>query len=237
MSVSEHVQHDADRRRELVAVRPAALNKSLLTILCTAVVLVAAVNFISLIVECERLGGDAGNGYQKDGHFFVSDHGHTTEVDEAIWRRNRLHSNSVFVTHLLALLPAGYLIFQVVFPKFLFRGDEESLARTERQVRQSGLVRTPVRCGGRIGNLNFSAPLIRVALYSDGLWIKPVFMRPFGILSSEITGVAAWKGFFSKGIEISHRSDHVVGPVILFLAKPHALVTSLHDLIEGRARR
>ena len=68
----------------------------------------AAVNFLSFVSISIYLGGDALNGYTKDGHYFVSSHGWHTEVSRAVWIYSYCHAISVFVT--FGLVPVFLII-------------------------------------------------------------------------------------------------------------------------------
>jgi hypothetical protein len=61
----------------------------------------AVINFTSFMAVNLYLGGDASNGYTKNGHYFLGSHGHYTEVASDVWTYSYYHSHSVWVTHLL----------------------------------------------------------------------------------------------------------------------------------------
>jgi hypothetical protein len=58
--------------------------------------ILAWLNFVVFWVVTVCLGGDAGNGYSKNGHFFVCAHGACHEVSKAIWNYSYWHSISAF---------------------------------------------------------------------------------------------------------------------------------------------
>ena len=62
------------------------------------------VNFAVFWIAAVYLGGDAISGKAVDGHYFLSNHGHLTEVSQAVFTYSKWHVRSVFVTHPLALL-------------------------------------------------------------------------------------------------------------------------------------
>ena len=63
------------------------------------VFVLALVNFASFIIVDQYLGGDALNGYTKDGHYFLCNHGWHTEVSRAVWTYSYYHAISIVVTH------------------------------------------------------------------------------------------------------------------------------------------
>ena len=67
------------------------------------------VNFFSFFVIGVYLGGDALNGYAKDGHYFLCSHGRYMEVSRAMWTYSYWHAISVCVTH--GLLFVSVVIF------------------------------------------------------------------------------------------------------------------------------
>ena len=76
-----------------------------------AIVIVALVNFFSFIAIDLYLGGDALNGRQAAGHYFLANHGRMTEVSRTVFEYSQWHALSLFVTHPLALL-IGWLAFR-----------------------------------------------------------------------------------------------------------------------------
>ena len=206
------------------------MTRSILAILSVAAIVIAAVNFISFIVETQRLGGDALNGYEREGHFYISSHGDTKEVDERTWRYNRIHAISVFLTHPLGMLAMGYLLVQYMFPAFIFRGTREARAESERAVRSSGAPWATFRCGGRVGSLNVGGSLLRVVVYPGGLWIKPILMPPFAIAASELVEVKLAKKWLAHGIEVGHSSLCVANPVFLAPVKDPPVLAAFQRL-------
>jgi len=73
-------------------------------VFCVIVWIIAIINFFSFILFTLSLGGDALNGFQENGKYYVSTHGRNTEVSEVIWKMNRIHAISMIFTHLLAII-------------------------------------------------------------------------------------------------------------------------------------
>lgn len=75
------------------------------------ILLVAGIlNFIAFGVHSAMIGGSAGNGKERDGRYFVSDHGKDTEVSQETFYWSSIHGKSVFITHPLAII-GGVLFF------------------------------------------------------------------------------------------------------------------------------
>jgi len=64
-----------------------------------AVIVIAVVNFLSSALIAQFIGGDALNGYEKAGRYFLRNHGALTEVNWAVFTYSRCHIVSVFFTH------------------------------------------------------------------------------------------------------------------------------------------
>jgi hypothetical protein len=69
-----------------------------------AVFIIAIVNFVVFVVVAETIGGDALNGHEAVGRYFLANHGKLTEVSRATFEYSKWHAISVFITHPLALL-------------------------------------------------------------------------------------------------------------------------------------
>jgi hypothetical protein len=199
-----------------------------LTVVAALALILGIANFVAFMVENAELGGSAGNGYEADGRYFVSDHGRAVEVDETVWRRNRTHGRSVMVTHPLAMIGVVYLAFQYVFPVMLRRGRGKSENGPWPDVVDARPPLASGRCGGKFGALALSVPLVHVAVYTRGLWIKPLWMEPLTFAASEIRSVGVSRTFPFQQLTIEHRSPRVASPIKLFRA---------HDRIASMLQR
>jgi hypothetical protein len=203
--------------------------KIALTILAISLVIIGFANFISFLNEEEHLGGDAINGYSKDGHFYVTSHGKSKEISEADWNHNKKHSISVIVTHPLLMLSMAYLMFQYLFPLSVYRGDRQAMEQHAASLSKSNLISSK-SCGGRIGS--FSGPLLRVQLFETGMIIHPLFMRRFGIEFSQIKSVDAKYGLLCPGVEIIHSSQQIQNPIILNCSPNDPFILRLQSLVK-----
>jgi len=78
-------------------------------LLLTFIVIVGAANFFAFWVIAVAIGGDAINGHEAGGHYFLAAHGGVTEVSRELFTYSLWHARSVFVTQPLAMLSA-YLL-------------------------------------------------------------------------------------------------------------------------------
>ena len=65
------------------------------TSIIRAIAAVAAVNFFAFVAMSFYLGGDALQGYSRDGHYFLGRHSTFTEVSPAVFNYSRWHALSV----------------------------------------------------------------------------------------------------------------------------------------------
>ncbi|RYX80026.1 hypothetical protein EON83_30370 [bacterium] len=72
--------------------------------IATSIRFLSLVNFFSFFLGAIYLGGDAVNGKTEAGQYFLSWHGHFTQVSEAIFRYSYIHVMSVFVVMTLTLI-------------------------------------------------------------------------------------------------------------------------------------
>jgi hypothetical protein len=63
---------------------------------------IGVLNFFAFVLGASALGGDALNGTVVNGHYFVSNHGHLTEVSAQAFHYSAWHFKSIFATHALA---------------------------------------------------------------------------------------------------------------------------------------
>ena len=77
--------------------------------LAYAIGVIAVADFVSFIAGVWYFGGDALNGHQAAGHYFLSNQGQLTEVSRAVFEYSRWHALSLFVTFPPAMLVGWYL--------------------------------------------------------------------------------------------------------------------------------
>ena len=195
-------------------------------------VVIGGINFFWLIAESSALGGDALNGHVADGHYFVCAHGACREVARDIWEWSRLHSISVWITHPLAMLGMAYLLFNYGFPMFMGTVATHANARVT-LVEGSGPRKIRVRCGGLVGQVQMTAPLLSVSVYPAGIVLKPMLMSPFAILGTEIRRLTASRPFLSSRFEVEHAGIDTPSPTMLFVKARSAVALEITALAGG----
>lgn len=75
----------------------------------STLIAIGILNFVSFWIVAEAFGGDAVNGRIDGGRYWVSAHGHDTEVSHSVFEYSRFHARSVWVTHPLVFV--GFLIW------------------------------------------------------------------------------------------------------------------------------
>jgi len=203
--------------------------RNLLGVIAALVFGFALYSFAVMFGDAMRLGGDALSGYEQDGHYYVASHGKTTEVPREDWEASEEHAQRVFVTHPLGLLAGGYLLFAFVFPGLAGRRGPDADARLAK-VRASGDARASARCGGRIGKLRVSGPLVRVAVHPAGLVVAPLLLGARAVLTGEIREIRPSAG----GVEIAHTSPDVRSPLDLAVGESSPVARALLALASAR---
>jgi hypothetical protein len=209
--------------------------RAALPYVAVAAIAIGFVNFFWFIAESTALGGDAVNGYQLDGRYYVGSHGSYTEVARSIWEWSRLHAISVWLTHPLALLGMAYLIFGYAFPLVIGGSSSAAVAARASLVRMSGPALASTNCAGTIGDLQFSGRLLRVSVHPSGILIKPTFMRQGVILAAEISTVRFERRFLRKMLEIEHSAVDSTPPLRLYLAEGSPVATAIAGLRDRTA--
>jgi hypothetical protein len=175
--------------------------------------------------------GDALNGYQRAGHFFLASHGTYTEVSQAAWEWSRIHAISVFVTHPLALAGGAYLLFRFVFPAMMTGGTGLVIMNERAQgIRDSGRVLATARCAGQVGEVRFSGPLLNVSVFPGGVVVKPVFMREYSIPKPEIRSVRDKRSLFGRRIEVEHTGVGSLSPLVLYVSPESSIARAIRGL-------
>jgi hypothetical protein len=203
--------------------------RSWLPWLALAAVVIGFANFFWFMIESTRFGGDALNGFVRDGHYFVTSHGLATEVDRATYEWSRFHAVSVFVTHPLALVGMGYLLLRVLFPLFITSGGAREARPRVELVKASGEMIAGAQCGGRVGDL--SASSFDILVYPAGLIVKPMLMAPMAILASEVRSIVPGTRLLIRtGTKVDHDSPVVASPVLLLLARNHPVIAAIERI-------
>lgn len=72
---------------------------------------VTALNFVAYVITACILGGDAWNGRIQQGHYYLSMHGHLTEVSRAMFEYSLWHTYVLWINFavIIALRLLGWL--------------------------------------------------------------------------------------------------------------------------------
>jgi hypothetical protein len=192
----------------------------------------AAALFVVFLDHSQRLHGDALSGTQIDGRYFVADHGRRTEVAEDDWRTNRTLGVGMIATFPLGMAGMAYLLFAQVFRRAIYRRSDDEVAAGVRRVRASGAVVAEVRTGGNLGWVGFGGKLLRVAVHTGGVVVKPIFLPEFGIAREQVRAVRprkVWK--LVEQVEIDHGAPDVPSPIVLALRHADPVVAALEALV------
>ena len=76
--------------------------------ICFALFFLGWLNFLVFWCAAVALGGDAVSGKTAAGHYYLSSHGHLTEVSGQVFTYSLVHTYAVFITLPLVLL-AGFM--------------------------------------------------------------------------------------------------------------------------------
>ena len=193
-------------------------------LLCVLFIVIAPLNFIAFGFHDQMLGGDAMNGHQANGRFYVSDHGRETEVTKSRWYASLWHADSLFVTHLLGLGAILLAIFKDAFPESLIAGAHER-AQIVRTIRHSGWPQADFRASGKIRSV--SIRWLKVAVYPGGLIFQILSIAEFGILASEIDKIERSAAFLDNGATIIHCSPFLGNWISLHFADNKAAMQAL----------
>ena len=201
------------------------------------VVLIGFANSSWLAAESSSLGGDALNGYVRDGHYFVTSHGTATEVSHADWEWSRLHGISVLLTHLLAMAGLAFLLFTVFFPALM--PTQGGLPASQRLdvVRTSGPKVAGRRIAGQLGDLRLSGPLLDVAVHPGGIVLKPPFMTPVVLLVDEVIGLSWDRRWGSHRLAIQYRPGAWNGSIRLYVGSTDPIAVAIERFVAGRDDR
>jgi hypothetical protein len=78
--------------------------------LLRAINTVATVNFFAFFGISLLIGGDAFNGHSDHGHFYLSSHGHLTEVSSSVFLYSEIHMISLFI-----MIPAAMIASAILY--------------------------------------------------------------------------------------------------------------------------
>jgi hypothetical protein len=110
----------------------------------------------------------------------------------------------------------AYLLLKFVFPSMMAgRTTGDVAGERAAAVRASGQVIATERAGGRLGEVWFSGPLLRISVYPAGIVIKPALMTEHAILASEIRRVVHAGGVLGRRVEVEHAGIDSASPFVV----------------------
>ncbi len=129
--------------------------------------------------------------------------------------------------HQISLLILGLsMVFFLVFFKYIFPClvyGSLSEPPLHRKSREKGPLQVQVMVTGRTGGVNWGGRILQLRVYSEAIWLKPPWMRPFVIFWDEIDKIWEERGEVSLGpivafrcIRIDHRSPEAVSPLRIY---------------------
>jgi hypothetical protein len=175
--------------------------------------------------------GNALNGYESNGHYFVPRGSGYVEVGQATWVWLRIHGWSTWT------IPLGYVgLFWYVIRDWTRRiaglsTPSETKARVE-CVRGSSAPLATTRASGRLGRT--SLPFIRVTAYSGGIVIKPILMPEHAVLASEITDIKPRQTPAFRDFEIAHEGVDVRSPLVISTKEEDPIVAAIRSITPAR---
>lgn len=203
--------------------------------LAVVLALIGIANIVTFVAFTLYLGGSPLSGYARDGHYYVTDHGHVREVTAAQWRWSRRQMRSLIVTVPLTMVCLAFLTLRFVYPRLMFRAGGAALAATARAVQGSGPPLASVRCGGRVGGLRYNGPLLRATVFPGGVVIEPLFQAAFAVPVAAISAVAFTRvGLGVPVVELVHTSTEVASPLLLQVTETQPFAAALRDLVAVR---
>ena len=199
-----------------------------------ALIPIAAAMFLAFLADSTSLGGDALNGYVRDGHYFVASHGSVTEVSRSQWEWDQLLGTLMFITFPLGMASGAFLLFRHVFPAFaISNAPALDVASLVSSVRKSGPCLASDKPGGILGDVRMSRGLLAVDVYPAGIVLRPVLMAPQAVLASEIDSVHPGRRFMVRVLEIDHSGRGARSPIFLYRDEHAPISRAIIQLARG----
>jgi hypothetical protein len=216
--------------------------KRLLAVVSVLFTVVYAVNFGSFCLDEGRSSLDRSAKHASEVRSAPSGRSATSDF-LGNWRGSPWQEVSVLAAAPFEVLAIASLWFQFLAPAAIY-SDATAMARLERGVRASGPASVSLRCGGRVGAVNYfgrwhfglndDPRLFRVEVHPQGLWIRPRLMPAFAIESSTIAAMKLTSGNKREGVEIHHTSSEIDTPVVLWCGDCAELLPALERMAGKR---
>jgi hypothetical protein len=188
-------------------------------------IVVAFANFAWVMWEISSIG-DAQNGRQADGHYFVWNKPGFTEVSQATWNWLRLHQASVIVTHPLGILGGWYMVARKRSGEISSGLSPAEISARIREVRESGpMLATASGPGLRL-------PPIRLTVHPGGIVVKPTFGSEHSILVEEIDNVTPGLNLGLQSVVIWHAGVDFISPLAISTNHNSPIGLAIRGLVE-----
>lgn len=186
-------------------------------------------NFFWTNAEAQSLGGDAVNGYERGGHYFLASHGTYTEVTQAVWTWSRIHTISMIVLFLIGFVAMAWLVTLSARSAAAGQATPEVAGDRARWVRESGAPMWTARESGKIGEVSFSRSLLEVTVYPGGIILKPSPLPEQTIIATEITDVIAKRGLQGRYVKVEHAGAGGASPLVLWMSETDPLAAAIRE--------
>ena len=136
----------------------------------------------------------------------------------------------LIVSHPLAMLSMGYLLFQYVFPRLVYPSPTQNNTESIRHLYATGDEVASGWCGGSIGALHFRGPLIGIRVFPGGILIRPILLPPVAVFQEDIVQIQERLQLIGAEVEIRHTSKHIRSPIRLSISSRGLLARALFQL-------
>lgn len=187
-------------------------------------------NFIWVLGANAVYGGGALNGFVRDGHYYVGEHGSYTEVGQAIWERIRLHELGLWLGVPVFIASFGYLLFGSVFPAIIGLRHGGVVAERIQSIRTSGIRLASGTCSGNVGGVGYGGPFLFIEVFPGGITVRPFLQHPTAILRAELRGITVSRR--RRMYTIVHASPDITSPIVLALSPHSELASTLGRLAQ-----
>jgi hypothetical protein len=223
-------------------------------------------SFQAFAQDSERLGGNALNGYEEQGHYYVSGYGAPVQVSKADWEANQLRAILGLIGFVLAFFSIGYVAIRLTAGRlrsaFSLRDDAPVMddpvlsllttnplmdkimavpEDTEPAVPDGDLTghRLLAETNGRWGKVGKTTiPMggLSVYAFSDGIVLSAGISGSATIKPAEVSSVTYKKRGAGAGVKIAHRSKEIDSPVFIGGVKEDSAFGQALNKVVGLAK-
>lgn len=201
-----------------------------------AIIVVIVLSILLMIGSSIVLGGDATNGYHKDGKYYVYNRDRFMQSQYIEVSRKAWYFNKHITMLVVGLAPVAVAMV------FLGRGriwqkqspeEVELMLKTAETVKASGNVVICEKVSGNLGSEYDRA--IYYQVHPGGILFKlKLPQKIFGISLDELVEVKVTKPFYKNKVKLVHLSKFVASPILLDTADCEKLVNLLTEQIAAQ---